>query len=470
MENKPAPKINPYIFRMYDIRGVVGRDITPEVAALIGRGFGTFCQTPPKAKAIFAVGRDNRFSSKDLHAAICDGLNNSGCDVLDLGLTPTPLVNWAICHWNLDGGINVTGSHNPLDQNGFKLAGKDAYPIAEDDIQQIRKIIEGQAFIAGNGTVSSRDPKEEYLSDIRSKVTLKRPLKIVIDAGNGVAGLFAPEALGQLGCHVFKLYCDLDCTFPHHLPNPENPSNLIDLQRKVLETKADIGFAYDGDGDRIGVINEIGQRLTSDEILILLSRDLLTRHPGSKILVDVKSSQNVIEDIVRHGGIPLIWKTGHSLIKRKMRESGILLAGEFSGHMFAAEDYYIIDDALMASCRLLQIISRQNLPVSKLLLNLPKRFATGLIEAACADSEKFDVVARVTEFFSKQYEVLTIDGARINFGQGWAVVRASNTTATLTLRFEADSERRLDEIGAIVYDKLKEFSSVKLPAWPGAQG
>lgn len=463
MYKRKGPLINPYMFRMYDIRGIVGEDLTTEVTNLIGQAFGTFLRQSYKENVRVAVGRDNRTSSQELHLAICEGLTATGCDVLDVGLTTSPVVNFVVAHWQLDGGINVTGSHNPPDQNGFKLEGRNAYPIAEDDIQHIRNLAEKRAFMSGKGTVTLRDPKEEYLAKLQELVTIERPIRVVVDTGNGVAGLFAPILLRRIGCDVIEIHCELDGTFPNHLPNPEDPKNMRDLQQKVIEVGADIGLAYDGDGDRIGLVNELGERYEADYILILLSRDLLTRHPGEKILMDLKSSQNVVEDVIAHGGIPILWKTGHSLIRRRMHQEKILLAGEFSGHMFLAEDYYPIDDALLASCRILQSLSWQNLSVSTLLSDLPKRFSTGLIEATCSDHDKFDVVESITKFFSEQYEVITVDGARIMFDGGWAIVRASNTSPTLTIRFEADSEERLKEIQSIVYSKLKEFSSVRLP-------
>jgi phosphomannomutase/phosphoglucomutase len=459
------PVVNPYIFRMYDIRGIVDQDLTIDVARLIGLAYGTFVRQSSEEEAHIAVGKDNRPSSSKLHSAVCTGLIDAGCNILDVGLTPSPVLSFAVARWGLDGGINVTGSHNPLDQNGFKLEGRNAYPIAEEDIQQIRELIEKHAFAVGKGAVVSKDPKKEYMAKLLELVIVKRPIKVVADAGNGVAGLYAPTLLRQIGCEVVELYCELDSRFPHHLPNPEDPSNMRDLQQRVVDVGADMGVAYDGDADRIGVVNERGERVASDHIIILLSRDLLVRHPGAKVLMDVKSSQTVVDDVIQHGGVPILWKTGHSLIRRKMHQDGILFAGEFSGHMYFAEDYYTIDDAILASCRLLQILSEQRVPLSGLLRDVPKRFSTGLIEAACSDRDKFEVVTSITDFFSKEYNVLTIDGVRIMFGDGWALVRASNTTPTLTLRFEANSQKRLKEIESIIYSKLKEFPSVRLPSF-----
>jgi phosphomannomutase/phosphoglucomutase len=324
-------------------------------------------------------------------------------------------------------------------------------------------MIEEHDFLHGKGSISRCKVKEEYLEEVGGIIGLRRPMRVVVDAGNGVAGLFAPELLRRIGCEVTELHCESDGTFPNHPPNPENPANMRELREKVAAIGADIGFAYDGDGDRLGVVDERGERYNADSILILLSRDFLSRHAGDRVLVDVKSSNLVIKDITRHGGVPVIWKTGHSLIKRKMHDDYIKLAGEFSGHMFMAEGYYPIDDAMLASCRLAEYLSRQDLPLSQLLGELPERYSTDTIELACPDDEKFWVVSEVTKYFSESCDVLDIDGARIMFDGGWALVRASNTSPNLTLRFEANTEERLAEIQSIIYKKLIEFPAVILP-------
>lgn len=451
------PPVNRQIFRMYDIRGVVHTDITPDIVNQIGAAYGTYIRQIYNVKPRIAVGRDNRVSSPALHRAVCEGLMESGCEVINIGLSTTPLLCYAIIDWHLDGGINVTGSHNPPNQNGLKLEARNAYPIAEHDIQYIRKIVENRLYYSGTGSIVLADPADDYISRLSSIVHLERRLKVVVDAGNGVAGLFAPRLLVSMGCDVIPLHCELDDTFPNHWPNPENPANMKDLQHKVLKEKADVGIAFDGDGDRLGIVDDTGRIFNADLMIILLARDLLTRYPGAKVIIDVKSSQNVIEDIYRHGGEPILWKTGHSLIRRKMLSDGILLAGEFSGHLFPAEDYYPVSDALLSALRILNILSKQEQPLSRLLTDLKPLYSTGLIELDCPDNYKFEVVESLKKSLARHYDLITVDGIRISFSHGWALIRASNTSESLTLRFEADSLRRLDEIQAIVYHRLEEF-------------
>jgi len=450
-------KFNPHIFRMYDIRGDVDKDVTEELVTQVARAFGTYLRQIYNVLPAVAVGRDNRVSSSRLHSAACQGLMDSGCDVIDIGLSTTPLLCYSINDWQLDGGVNITGSHNPGSQNGLKLESRNSYPVAEYDIQYIRKIIENRSFARGHGKFSSACPSEDYLSRLGQIVHMNRPLKVVIDAGNGIAGLLAPGLIERLGCTVVPLFCDPDDSFPNHWPNPEDPANMRQLQNTVREEKADVGFAFDGDGDRLGVVNEKGDLFNNDYLIILLARDLLKRHPGERILIDIKSSQNVIEDIYIHGGEPVLWKTGHSLIRRKMLREDILLAGEFSGHIFPAEDYYPISDALLASLRVMQVLSGEERPLSGLLNNLKPLYSTSLIELACPDHCKFDIVERVKKSLARHYNVITVDGVRVSLPHGWALIRASNTSESLTLRFEADSRHRLEEIQSIVYHRLEEF-------------
>jgi len=450
-------KFNPHVFRMYDIRGDVNKDITEELVVQVALAFGTYLRQVYSIMPVVAVGRDNRASSPMLHSAACKGLLDSGCHVIDIGLSTTPLLCYSIKDWHLDGGINITGSHNPPSQNGLKLEARDAYPVAEHDIQYIRKIIENRLFTRGHGKISSKDPSQDYLSRLERLVHLDRPLKVAVDAGNGVAGLLAPSLLERLGCEVVPLFCEPDDSFPNHWPNPEDPENMRHLQKVVLEERADVGFAFDGDGDRLGVVDEKGDLFNADNLIILLARDLLKRHPGERILIDVKSSQNVIEDIHNHGGQPILWKTGHSLIRRKMLTEDILLAGEFSGHIFPAEDYYPISDALLAALRVIKILSGEERALSGLLNDLEPLYSTGLIEIACADNYKFHIIARLTKSLERYYNVITVDGVRVSFPHGWALIRASNTSESLTLRFEADSRQRLREIQSIIYQKLERF-------------
>jgi phosphomannomutase/phosphoglucomutase len=453
---------NRHVFRKYDIRGLAGREITVELAFLLGQAFGTYLGAMSSGTVSVAAGRDNRPSSPELHMAVCEGLIAAGSQVIDVGVVPSPVLNFTVANRQLDGGINVTASHNPSSQNGFKLVSRNAYPVAEDDIQRLMALIDSRNFRCGDGFLTAADVREEYLDAVSRLVSLKHPLRVVIDAGNGVAGAYAPELFRRIGAEVIELFCDSDGNFPNHAPNPEDPENVRQLQYTVVEHSADVGFAYDGDGDRLGVVNEDGDRYDADRIIILLSRDFLSRYPGSSVLIDVKSSQTVIEDIRAYGGVPMIWKTGHSLIKRKMHQEGIGLAGEFSGHIFPAEEYYPIDDAMLASGRLAEYLSFYNRPLSRLLGNLPERYATGTIEIPCSESDKFQVVADITEYFSRDGDLLTVDGARINFHGGWALVRASNTSANLTLRFEAVSEPRLREIEALVYEQLRRHPAVKI--------
>jgi phosphomannomutase/phosphoglucomutase len=452
--------VNPYMFRAYDIRGVVQQDLTADTAELIGMGIGTYLQSI-KCQNL-AVGRDNRLSSESLTEALIKGLLSTGCDVTDIGLSSSPLLYFTVCDQEFDGGVNVTGSHNPPEYNGFKIVSQNAYPVAAEDIAKIKDLVLNRQFKTGSGTRSHYDPSPQYFDRLERLVQVKRRLRVVVDTGNGVCGLFAPEVLQRIGCDVIELHCELDGNFPNHLPNPENEANVEDVKQKVVETGADIGIAFDGDGDRLGIIDEKGKFYEADYMTIMLARDYLARNPGAKVIIDVKASQNVINEIQKWGGTPVMWNTGHSLIKQKMWKDKISLAGEFSGHMFVAENYYIIDDALFAACHVLRILADGSIPLSNHFTDLPKLYSTRLIELPCPDSDKFDVVKALGKKFAAEHEVYDIDGARVDFGGGWALVRASNTTPVLTLRFEAETQQRLEEIKSTVYQALKQFPSVKL--------
>src|SRR2546428_5198948 len=328
--------VNPFIFRAYDVRGKVGSDLTPEVFELVGRAYGTLVKR--RGGRVVALGMDNRTSSPALKEGFATGVLSTGLDVVDIGVNHTPLLYFATAHWKLGGGATVPGSHNPVSDNGVKMVHAGAAPLTEDEIQGLLATIRAGDFEQGRGTRTLRDPREEYFGAITSSVKLARPLKVMVDAGNGIAGSFAPELLRRLGCEVVELYCESDGTFPNHLPDPEMEENVRDLIARVLEVHADIGVAFDGDADRMGVVDERGRRHEADLVLALLARDLLQRHPGAKILFDVKSSQVLVDDIRAHGGQPVMWKTGHSHLKRKMREGGILLGGEVSRHLFFAGD------------------------------------------------------------------------------------------------------------------------------------
>src|SRR5437660_6131601 len=335
--------LNPHIFRAYDVRGRIGSDVNPDVFEQVGRAYATLILR--KGGRVVAVGQDNRESSADLRAAFVNGVRAAGVDVVDIGLVTTPILYFATDHWKLDGGANITGSHNPIEYNGVKMVHPGAAPLSEEEIQGLRTTIERADYETGNGGLSERSPRDDYFDTITRIVRPTRRLKIVVDAGNGVAGLYGPELLRRIGCDVVELFCESDGRFPNHLPDPEDERNVEDLKIKVVEVGADVGVAYDGDADRVGIIDERGWRHEADLILILLARDLLTRHPGAKVVFDVKSSPALVDDIRQHGGVPVMWKTGHSHLKRKMRDDHILLGGEVSGHMFFAENYYGVDAA-----------------------------------------------------------------------------------------------------------------------------
>ena len=453
---------NPHIFRAYDVRGRLGSDINADVFEKVGRAYATMIRR--NGGRTIALGQDNRLSSAELKVAFGAGVTATGVNVVDVGLVTTPILYFATAHWRLDGGANITGSHNPIDYNGVKMVHPGAAPLTEDEIQRLRKMAETVDYETGHGTVEPRDPREEYFAKVTSLVRIPRRLKVVADAGNGVAGLFGPDLLRRLGCEVVELHCESDGRFPNHLPDPEDPENVVDVQEKVIETRADLGLAWDGDADRVGVIDERGRRHEADLILVLLARDLLARRPGERVVFDVKSSQSLVDEVKKHGGVPVMWKTGHSHLKRKMREDGILLGGEVSGHMFFAENYYGVDDGLLASAKILEIVGRDAGPASRLFDSIPHLHATPELKALCPDAEKFRVIAELSSDLKRQYETIDIDGARVLFpGGGWGLVRASNTNPYLTLRFEAKSEQEIADMKRVIYDALRRYPFVTLP-------
>jgi phosphomannomutase/phosphoglucomutase len=454
--------LNPHIFRAYDVRGLVGTDITSDVFLQVGCAYGTLVRR--KGGRRVAVGQDNRLSSAELKAAFVNGVRAAGVDVVDIGQVPTPMLYFAAAHWKLDGGANITGSHNPVEYNGVKMVHAGALPLTEDEIQHLRKLAESGDFERGEGGLDRLSPRDDYFDTVSRLVRPARRLKVVVDAGNGIAGLYAPALLRRIGCDVVELHCESDGRFPNHLPDPEDEKNVVDLQAKVVEAQADLGVAYDGDADRVGVIDERGGRHEADLLLILLARDLLTRHPGAKIVFDVKSSQSLVQDIEQHGGVPVMWKTGHSHLKRKMREDRILLGGEVSGHMFFAENYYGVDDGILASCKIIEIVARAAEPASRLFASVPHLRATPELKAPCPDGEKFRVIEELTRELKQRYETIDIDGARVLFpGGGWGLVRASNTNPYLTLRFEARTDAEIAAMKRVIYDALRRYPFVTLP-------
>jgi phosphomannomutase / phosphoglucomutase len=444
----------PDIFREYDIRGIAGKQMTEEDVLLIGKGIGTYlagygCYT-------VTVGRDCRLTSDTYAEQIIKGLMSCGCHVTDIGVCPTPVLYFSIHHLKQQGGVMVTASHNPPEYNGFKIC-KDLDSVHGSQIQKIREIIEGKNFATGDGSRKKADVITPYHRYICENIKLKKPLKIGVDAGNGTAGVVAVPILRQLNCKVFDIYCDMDGHFPNHEADPTVLKNLTDLITLIKTHQLDLGIGYDGDGDRIGVVDEAGRVIYGDQLMILFSREILSRKPGAKFISEVKCSKTMYDDIKKHGGNPIMWKTGHSLIKEKMRIEKAELAGEMSGHMFFADRYLGYDDAIYASCRLLEILSDTGKTISELLCDVPKTFNTPEIRVDCPDSQKFDIVKRLTDTFRKTHEVIDIDGARILFDDGWGLVRASNTQPALVLRFEALSDKRLSEIRTQVEATLERI-------------
>jgi phosphomannomutase/phosphoglucomutase len=450
--------ISPSIFRQYDIRGVWQKDLTPEVVELLGRGFASYLlRSMEKDKGKISIGWDARLHSPAIRDSLIKGLTESGVDVIDLGMCPTPLQYFTLYTLNIDGGVMITGSHNPPEFNGFKLSvGKNT--IFGDAIQDIRKIIDNNDFRNGNGSVEQYPVIHSYIKYVKDRFDSLSGLKLVVDAGNGTGGLVAPEIMKALGAEVIELYCDPDGNFPHHHPDPTLEESLVDLIKKVKEEKAHAGIGYDGDADRIGVVDEEGNIIWGDSLMIIFARDILKENPGAKIIGEVKCSQALYDDIAAHGGTPIMWKTGHSLIKEKMKKEEALLAGEMSGHLFFKHRYFGYDDAIYASLRLMEIIKKAGKPYSTnaLLKDIPDVIATPEIRFDCPDNIKFKIVEKAQNAFN-EYESITIDGIRIKFHDGWALIRASNTQPVLVLRFEAQNNTRLEEIRTLVEERLNRI-------------
>ncbi len=446
--------MDPKIFREYDIRGIAEEDFTGDEVRLLGRAVGTYLQNHGQYSA--AVGHDCRLTSDDYSRQIIQGLLDSGCDVTDIGVCPTPVFYFAINHLSTGGGVMVTASHNPPEYNGFKLClGLDS--IFGHEIQKIKEIIDNQAFKEGNGVASRADAVTPYKAFIKDNINLSNPLKVGVDAGNGTAGVVAVPLLRSLDCEVHDLYCDMDGRFPNHEADPTVLANMTDLIALVKEKGLDLGIGYDGDGDRIGVVDETGKIVYGDKLIILFAREILSRKPGATFISEVKCSKVMYDDIEKHGGRAIMWKTGHSLIKTKMKQEKAELAGEMSGHIFFADRYLGYDDAVYASCRLLELIAGSGTTLTGLLADIPETFTTPEIRVDCPDDEKFALVDRVTEYFkSHRYDVVDIDGVRVLFDDGWGLVRASNTQPALVLRFEAMTKKRLEEIRTLVEDAVEK--------------
>ena len=432
--------LKPTIFREYDIRGVADVELLDEGIEQLGRAIGTYLQRNTGRKV--SVGRDTRLSSNRLRNALVKGLVASGCEVTDIGVAPTPVLYYSVFHLKADGAVMITGSHNPSEYNGFKVV-SGASTIHGESIQTLRRMIEQGDFTSGQGSEGSFDAVTPYVEEVHSQFRFSRRLKVVVDAGNGAGGPAMRRILEKLNVQATELFFEMDGRFPNHHPDPTLPENLRTLIETVSEQRADLGIAFDGDGDRIGAVDDQGNIVWGDQLMIVYSREILSRKPGATFIGEVKCSQALYDDIEKNGGRGIMWKTGHSLIKAKMKQEQAELAGEMSGHMFFADRYYGFDDALYAACRLMEIVANSGKSLSALLADVPKTVVTPEIRVDTPDDVKFDVVREVTNHFRAKYEVNDIDGVRIHFPAGWGLVRASNTQPALVMRFEAASPELL---------------------------
>ncbi len=439
--------LKPTIFREYDIRGVADTELLSADIADLGRGLGTLLQR--KSGRRINIGRDCRLSSTRLHEALLEGLVASGCEVTDIGVVPTPLLYYSAVHLEADGAVMITGSHNPSEFNGFKTV-RGSGTIHGEEIQEARRLIEARDFMTGHGSHRMVDVISPYLGEVAGQFKFERRIKVVADAGNGTAGPVMHQLFKRLNCEVTELFFDMDGRFPNHHPDPTVPANLKQLQEAVRSQKADLGIAFDGDADRIGAIDENGEVIYGDMLLLIYGREILTRKPGATFIGEVKCSQVLYDELKRLGGNPIMYRTGHSLIKAKMKQEHAELAGEMSGHMFFADRYFGYDDALYAACRLIEIVARSGRPLSAQFAGLPKMVSTPEIRVDCPDETKFQVVERMAAHFRQTHRVIEIDGVRILFDQGWGLVRASNTQPVLVLRFEAQEQNLLEKYRAEV--------------------
>ena len=441
--------MNPSIFREYDIRGIAGKDLTPDFARSLGRTYAEWAyQKTRKDRLTISVGRDCRLTSDEYATALIGGLRESGVDVLDIGVCPTPLTYFSVHHYHTDGAIMITGSHNPAEYNGFKIGlGKDT--LHGEQIQELKMVmLSGKYTKRSEGTLKRSTIIPEYLSYVSAQIKPARKLRVVLDAGNGTASNVAPELFRLLGAEVIPLYCTLDGRFPNHHPDPTVPKNLKALIDSVKEHKADFGVGYDGDSDRIGAVDENGRIIYGDELMVIFSREVLKTHPGATIISEVKSSQRLYQDIAKHGGNGIMWKTGHSLIKSKMKETGAALAGEMSGHIFFADRWFGFDDAIYSSARLYEIIGQAK-NLSSLTADLRPAVNTPEIRIDCEEDKKFSLIEEAAKLLMDPEAVLTtIDGLRVDFEDHWGLIRASNTQPVIVMRFEAQNETKLNEIQA----------------------
>jgi len=452
--------LNQYIFREYDIRGKVSDDFPPEVVEALGKGFGTYIKRGGGQE--IALSGDVRLTTPDLMEQFKTGVLSTGVDVIKIGILPTPANYYSMFSLGVAGAVQITGSHNPPEFNGFKLS-RDKKAVFGEAIQEIRAIIEKEDYETGEGTEASYDILTKYKRMIASKIDIKKPMKVVMDCGNAAGAICAPEIFKNLNVDLTELYCDVDGTFPNHHPDPTVKENLVDLIDLVKKGSYDIGLAFDGDADRVGVVDETGDIVWADQLISLFLPEVVEE--GDEILYDVKCSQALEEMIVKYGGKPVMWKTGHSLIKQRMSELNCKLGGEMSGHIFFADDYFGYDDAIYVAARIVQTLSRTDQKLSQLKAELPKYYSTPEMRLeAESDEEKFRIAKEAVAYFTENYDCSTVDGVRIKFGDGWGLVRSSNTQPVIVCRFEANTAERMEEIRSIVMNKLQEIGTLKVDA------
>ena len=453
-------RLPPEIFKAYDIRGIVGKTLTAPVVESIGQAIGS--EARDRGRSAVVIGRDGRHSGPELAAALAAGLRKSGVDVIDVGQVATPMLYFAAHHFDTHSGVAVTGSHNPPEYNGLRIM-VDGETLAGAAIQALKTRIEQDRLAHGAGALRTQSIREDYLKRIVSDIRLARPMRLVVDCGNGVAGATAPELYRRLGCEVTELFCDVDGSFPNHHPDPSRPENLADVQRALAQGKGELGLAFDGDGDRLGVVTRSGKIIYPDRQLMLFAADVLSRNPGAEVIFDVKSTRHLFQWIRSHGGRPVMWKTGHSFIKQKLKETGAPLAGEMSGHVFFKERWYGFDDALYAGARLLEILARERDP-GAVLEALPDAVSTPELHLKLAEGENYTLIdtLKARARFDGAQEIVTIDGLRVEYADGFGLARPSNTTPVVVLRFEADNEAALKRIQG-------DFRRAILAVKPGAQ-
>jgi len=452
--------LNQYIFREYDIRGKVSDDFPPELVEALGKGFGTYIKRGGGQE--IALSGDIRLTTPDLMEQFKTGMLSTGVDVINIGILPTPANYYSMFSLGVAGAVQITGSHNPPEFNGFKLS-RNKKAVFGEAIQEIRVIIEKEDYETGEGSEASYDILTKYKRMIASKIDIKKPMKVVMDCGNAAGAICAPEIFKNLNVDLTELYCDVDGTFPNHHPDPTVKENLVDLIDLVKKGSYDIGLAFDGDADRVGVVDETGDIVWADQLIALFLPEVVEE--GDEILYDVKCSQALEEMIVKYGGKPVMWKTGHSLIKQRMSELNCKLGGEMSGHIFFADDYYGYDDAIYVAARIVQTLSRTDKKLSELKAELPKYYSTPEMRLeAESDEEKFRIAKEAVAYFTENYDCSTVDGVRIKFGDGWGLVRSSNTQPVIVCRFEANTAERMEEIRSIVMNKLQEIGTLKVDA------